>query len=279
MPGGRNGPVPAPPTLTESDMDLGISGRTALITGAGGGIGSETARSLAAEGAHVTLTDLDAGLLGAVAEETGGRAQAADLSTPEGALDLMNAVGREFDILVHAAGVTGAKGDPLQMTEEDWEHAWQTDFMSAVRLSRHLGPGMVRRGWGRMVFVTSENVAQPYPDETVYNAAKSALLSFSKSVAMAHAGAGLRVNCVAPAFIETPMTDGMMDRLAESKGISRDEAVAGFLETDRPFLTLRRRGRPEEVAPVIALLCSEHASFVSGSNWRVDGGSVGSIET
>ncbi|ROU03779.1 SDR family NAD(P)-dependent oxidoreductase [Histidinibacterium lentulum] len=260
-------------------MDLGISGKTALITGAGGGMGSETARLLAAEGVEVTLTDLDPDQLDAVAKATGGRAQAADLSTPQGAVDLVNAVGKEFDIFVHAAGVTGAKGDPLEMTEEDWEHAWQTDFMSAVRLSRHLGPGMIGRGWGRMVFVTSENVAQPYPDETVYNVAKSALLSFSKSLAMAHGQEGLRVNCVAPAFIETPMTDGMMDKLAESEGVSRDEAVEGFLESDRPFLNLKRRGRPEEVAPVIALLCSEHASFVSGANWRVDGGSVGSIET
>jgi NAD(P)-dependent dehydrogenase (short-subunit alcohol dehydrogenase family) len=260
-------------------MDLGLNGKTALITGASGGIGSETAKILAAEGARLTLTDLDPEALTPIAEATGAAAEAADLATEDGVQEFLEKVGTDFDILVHAAGVTGAKGDPMAMREEEWDHAWQTDFMSAVRLVRHLGPKMIDKGWGRMVFVTSENVAQPYPDETVYNVAKSALLSFSKSVAMAHAGKGLRVNCVAPAFIETPMTDAMMDKKAEANGISREEAVENFLEADRPYLNLKRRGKPEEVAPVIALLCSEHASFVSGANWRVDGGSVGSIET
>jgi len=151
------------------------------------------------------------------------------------------------------------------------------DFLSAVRLARHLCPAMAQRGWGRVVFITSENVAQPYPDETVYNAAKSALLSFAKSVAMAHSGTGMLVNCVAPAFIETPMTDGMMKKRAAEKGISQNEAVQSFLEEQRPYLVLKRRGQPEEVAAVIAMLCSDLASFVTGANWRVDGGAVGSI--
>jgi len=260
-------------------MDLEISGRRALVTGAAGGIGSATARMLADEGVDLTLTDLKAEALAPVADEIGARAEAADLSTQAGAEGLIDKVGANFDIFVHAAGVTGAKGDPLEMTEEDWDHAWQTDFMSAVRLARLIGPGMTKAGWGRMVFVTSENVAQPYADETVYNVAKAALLSFSKSIAMAHAGEGLLANCVAPAFVETPMTDGMMDQMAEAKDTSREQAVGDFLDEERPFLALKRRGKPEEVAPVIALLCSERASYVSGSNWRVDGGSVASIET
>jgi len=260
-------------------MDLQLTGRRALVTGAAGGIGSATARFLAAEGAELTLTDLDGDSLAPVADALGATGAAADLSTPEGAATLIEAVGTEFDILVHAAGVTGAKGDPLEMTEENWNHAWHTDFMSAVRLARAIGPRMVKAGWGRIVFVASENVAQPYADETVYNVAKSALVSFSKSIALAHAGQGVRANCVSPAFVETPMTDMMMDGLAEQKGTSREQAIGEFLDEERPFLALKRRGRPEEVAPVIALLCSEHASYVSGANWRVDGGSVASIET
>jgi NAD(P)-dependent dehydrogenase (short-subunit alcohol dehydrogenase family) len=260
-------------------MDLEISGRRALVTGAAGGIGAATARTLAAEGAALTLTDLDADALAPVARDTGAAAEAADLSTREGAAALLDTVGVEFDILVHAAGVTGAKGDPLEMSEGDWDHAWQTDFLSAVRLARAVGPRMAEAGWGRMVFVTSENAAQPYADETVYNVAKAALASYSKSIAMAHAGRGLLANCVAPAFVETPMTDGMMDRLANERGISREQAIAEFLDEERPFLNLKRRGRPEEIAPVIALLCSERASYVSGANWRVDGGSVASVET
>ena len=85
------------------------------------------------------------------------------------------------------------------------------------------------------------------------------------------------VNCVAPAFVETPMTDAMMEKRAQKQGVSKEEAIDGFLDEERPHLVLHRRGRPEEVAAVIAFLCSEHASFVNGANYRVDGGSVQSL--
>lgn len=258
-------------------MDLGIKGKSALVTGGAGGIGMETAKLLLQEGVEVTLTDLDAGDLSAAADEIGVNAEVADLSNSDGVEALFEKVGTKFDILVHAAGVTGAKGDPLAMTDEDWDHALNVDCLSGVRLARHLCPAMIDRGWGRVVFVASENVAQPYPDETVYNAAKSALLSFAKSVAMQHSKSGLLVNTIAPAFIESPMTDGMMEQRAEQMGVSFDEAVEDFLKTERPYLVLGRRGQVEEVAPVIAMLCSARASFVTGSNWRVDGGAVGSI--
>ena len=267
-------------------MDLQISDRAAVVTGAAGGMGLETARILRQEGARVLMTDLDADELRLSVEilESDGlggdglRSVVADLRNASGADAVRDASDWDLDILVHTAGITGAKGDPLtDITEADWQEAWDTDLMSAVRMAKAVVPGMLDRGWGRVVFVTSENVAQPYDDEVVYNGAKAALLTFAKAIAQRYAPRGVLVNSVAPAFIATDMTDGMMEKKAEEEGTSVDEAIDQFLEEDRPHLVLKRRGRPEEVAAVIAFLCSERASFVVGANYRVDGGSVASI--
>ena len=268
-------------------MDLQIKGRSAVVTGAAGGMGLETARILRQEGARVLMTDLDADELRLSvrlleSDGLGGdglRSAVADLSSQEGADKVADAVDWDLDILVHTAGITGAKGDPLEdVTEDDWRQAWDTDMMSAVRMAKAVVPGMRERGWGRVVFVTSENVAQPYDDEVVYNGAKAALLTFAKALAQRYAPDGVLVNSVAPAFIATDMTDQMMEKTAEEEGITMDQAIEDFLEDDRPHLVLNRRGRPAEVASVIAFLCSERASFVVGSNYRVDGGSVASID-
>ena len=266
-------------------MDLNIEGRAAVVTGGAGAIGREAARALLDDGVRVLLTDIDEDELQEAMDDLGGegdtlKAVVADLSTQEGSDKIAEAVDWHIDILVHTAGVTGAKGDPLRdITEEDWDHAWQTDFMTGVRVSKTFIPPMLERKWGRVVFITSENVTQPYSDEVVYNASKAAALTFIKGMAQLYGPEGVLINAVAPAFIETDMTDGMMEQRAEEQGVSFDEAVESFLEEERPHLVLKRRGRPEEVGAVIAFLCSERASFVVGSNWRVDGGSVLAIDT
>lgn len=263
-------------------MDYGLKDKTALITGGASGIGRATAEALMGEGATVILVDLKGEEVARTASDlgTGAHALQADLTKADQVESLEETVRDRFrmpDIVVCAAGVTGAKGHPLDMTDEDWRHAWETDFMSVVRTMRAFVPEMENRGWGRAVVVTSENVAQPYSDESVYNTAKAAVLSFSKSLSAVCAPKGVLVNAVSPAFIKTPMTDGMMDERAEKLGVSREEAVESFLEEERPYLELKRRGRPEEVAAAIAFLCSDKASFVVGSNYRVDGGSVASL--
>ena len=266
-------------------MDLNIAGRAAVVTGAAGAIGRETAKALLQDGVRVLLTDVDEDELSESLVRLGGASErlqsvVADLSSQDGADAIADAVDWHIDILVHTAGVTGAKGDPLRdITEEDWEHAWQTDFMAGVRVSKTFIPPMLDRGWGRVVFVTSENATQPYPDEVVYNASKAAALTLIKGMGQLYGPKGVLVNAVAPAFIATDMTDGMMEQRAEELGVSFDEAVESFLDEERPHLVLKRRGRPEEVGAVIAFLCSDRASFVVGSNWRVDGGSVLAIDT
>lgn len=263
-------------------MDLGIKGRTALISGGDSGIGLATARLLRDEGVTIVLTDLDQESLDAAARELGEgvHAFAADVTDPASVGRLLEqvqgAVG-DVDILVNSAGITGATGPFHDIDDAGWDETLAVNLMGAVRLTRAVLPGMRKSGWGRIVFLASEDAVQPYADEIPYCAAKAGLLAVSKGMSKQYATEGILVNAVSPAFVATPMTDAMMEKRAEERGETFDEAVASFLDEERPHIEVKRRGEADEVAPVIALLCSELASYVNGSNWRVDGGSVASI--
>jgi NAD(P)-dependent dehydrogenase (short-subunit alcohol dehydrogenase family) len=266
-------------------MDLGISGRTALVFGADSGIGWNTARILLAEGATVVVTDIDQSLLDSSADQleaAPGRlhAFAADVRSAASLADLhrrvRDAVG-SIDILVQSSGVTGAQGLFHEIDEEGWTSTLDVDLMGPVRITREFIGDLREGGWGRIVYVVSEDAVQPYDDELPYCAAKAGVLSFAKGLSRSYASEGLLVNTVSPAFIHTPMTDAMMNKRAKETGQSFDEAIDSFLEEERPYMELKRRGEPEEVANVIAFLCSELASFVNGSNYRVDSGSVATI--
>ncbi len=264
-------------------MDLKIKGKNVLVTGGSGGIAAAAAKILHEEGANLTLTDMDADGVAASAANVGSDVDstAADL-TDTADIDRLAKMMEEkggCDILVHAAGVTGEKGDPLDMTDDEYHRVWETNFMSAVRMAKRMIPQMVEKGWGRMVCVTSENAVQPYWDEAVYNTSKAALLNWIKGASFVYGPKGVLMNTVAPAFVESPMTDGMMDMRADSMGVSKEEAIESFLEEERPYLTLKRRGQPEEVASVIALLVSDRATFTNGSAYRVDGGAVAAMNT
>lgn len=264
-------------------MDLGLKDRVALITGAAGGIGLATARLLAEEGVKLVLTDLEQDALLQAAASLAGEPLliAADMTRQTEVDDLIRQAEARFgqvDIVVHTAGVTGAKGDPLELSDADYQEAWDTDFFSAVRIARATVPAMRKRGWGRLVCITSENAVQPYWEEAVYNVAKAALAAFIKNLSYKEAAHGVLCNTVSPAFIETGMTDGMMEKRAEERGVSFEEAVQSFLNEERPGIVQQRRGQPHEVAAAIALLVSARASFINGSNLRVDGGSVQSVQ-
>lgn len=265
-------------------MELGIKGKVALITGGDSGMGRATAKLLADEGVKIALLDKTTEQLQATVEEveTVGEAFAVkadlrNLSEVEAARDQIVDHYGTVDILVNCAGITGATGDFMEISDDDWHKALEVDLMAAVRTCRTFIPLMQQSGWGRVVLVTSEDAIQPYTDEMPYCAAKAGLLNFTKNLSKAYAKDGVLVNSVSPAFIATPMTDAMMNQRAEKLGVSFDEAIATFLKEKRPHLELQRRGKAQEVAAVITFLCSQQSSFVVGANYRVDGGSVASI--
>ena len=266
-------------------MDYGISGRTALVTGGDSGIGWHTARMLLAEGVTVVLSDQDQASLDEAA---------AELHAPEGALHAFAAdvtkldslaamkaaiegAGLEIDILVHCAGITGAQGFFHEIDDEGWTRTIEVDLFGAVRTVKTFLPHLRHGGWGRIVLISSEDGVQPYDDEIPYCSAKAGVLALMKGISRTYAKEGLLSNCVSPAFIHTPMTDAMMVKRSKEEDLSFDDAVETFLTDKRPYMAIKRRGEPEEVAAVNLFLCSEQASFVNGANYRVDAGAVASI--
>ncbi|MBD6614844.1 SDR family oxidoreductase [Komarekiella sp. 'clone 1'] len=264
-------------------MDLGFSGKVAVITGGDSGIGKATAQLLVREGAEVAIIDKTSEALEQAAKEIGfGEVFAvqADLTKLEEVEAAKRQIIERFQkvhILVNAAGITGATADFLELSDEDWYETIEVDLMAAVRICRAFIPLMREAGWGRVVLISSEDAVQPYPEEVPYCACKAAVLNLAKNLSKAYAKDGVLVNTVSPAYIASPMTDAMMKKRSQQLGINFDEAIATFLDEQRPHIELKRRGKPEEVAAVIAFLCSEQSSFVVGSNYRVDGGSVASL--
>lgn len=266
-------------------MDLGIDGKVALVTGGDSGIGWHTARLLLEEGATVVITDKDADSLREAADRLEADADRllafpADVTSIESLAMLHARVAEsvgEIDILVQSAGVTGAQGLFHEIDDDGWVETVEIDLLGPVRLIREFLPDLRSGGWGRLVLLASEDAMQPYDDELPYCASKAGILALSKGLSRSYAKEGLLVNAVSPAFIRTPMTDAMMDARADERGTDRDEAIASFLDEERPSMELGRRGEPEEVAAVVAFLCSDLASFVNGSNYRVDAGSVATI--
>jgi 3-oxoacyl-[acyl-carrier protein] reductase len=265
-------------------MDFGIKDRVAVITGGDSGMGKATAKFLAAEGVKIALIDKTADKLKATAEEVGKIGEVlsvtADLTNLEEVEQAKEQILNHFGtvhILVNCAGITGSTKEFLELTDADWYETINVDFMAAVRVCRAFIPAMQKEGWGRIVLIGSEDAVQPYSDEMPYCAAKAGVLNLAKNLSKAFAKDGILVNSVSPAYIATPMTDAMMEKRAQEKGMSFDEAIETFLDEKRPHLELHRRGKPEEVAAVIAFLCSQHSSFVVGANYRVDGGSVATV--
>jgi NAD(P)-dependent dehydrogenase (short-subunit alcohol dehydrogenase family) len=200
---------------------------------------------------------------------------AIDVTEPNAAEAIVEECTRRFgqlDILVNNAGTSRARSLE-ELTDDEWEEQWQLHVMASMRLMRAAVPGMVERGWGRVVNVGSSSGKRPSLSNAAYSVTKAAQLALSRVFADTYGDRGVLVNAVAPGPVESPLwmaKGGLADQAAERGGISRDEA----LEAARGKIPIGRFGSEDEIAAVIAFLCSERASNVLGSTWSVDGGAV-----
>jgi 3-oxoacyl-[acyl-carrier protein] reductase len=241
-------------------MDLGLVGRTALVSGGTRGIGLAIARALAAEGARVVVAARTPSDVEQVARELGGAGAAADLTTEEGCRSAIEASGGEPEILVNNLGLRAGSGWHDTGVAE-LEAAMAGNLFPAVRLSQLALPAMRRLGWGRIVVVSSL-FGREAGGAPAYNVAKAAEISFVKSLAREVGRDGVTVNSVAPGSIVFEGGSWWRRQRADPEGI------AAFVERELP---LGRFGSPEEVAAVVAFLCSTPASLVAGACWAVDG--------
>lgn len=239
-----------------------LTGKTALVTGATGGIGGAVAKALHGQGAHVVLSGTRAEKLEGLAAELGERVSAAacNLSDPEAVSGLVakaeEAAGAPIDILVSNAGLT-RDGLLLMMKEESWDQVIDVNLKAYFLLAKAALRGMMKRRWGRIIGVASVVGVAGNPGQANYAASKAGMIGFTKSLAQEVASRGVTANIIAPGYIETPMTEALPE--------AAREAALGAIPTGR-------LGLPEDIAAAAVYLASEEASYVTGATIHVNGG-------
>jgi NAD(P)-dependent dehydrogenase (short-subunit alcohol dehydrogenase family) len=265
-----------------SRMIIDFTDKRAIVSGSTSGIGFAIAQGLAASGATVVINgpsqksvDVALSRLAEMVPKARIEGIAADLSGPDGVAALV-ARARETDILVNNLGIFEPK--PFDaITDADWQRFFETNVMSGVRLSRHYLPAMVKRGWGRIVFISSESGLNIPVEMIHYGMTKSAQLAISLGLAVSVAGTGVTVNAVLPGPTRSDGAVAFYAKLAAERGVSEDEMERQFIATHRPTSLIRRLATVEEVANMVVYVCSEQASATTGAALRVDGGVVRSI--
>ena len=243
-------------------MMFDLTGQTALVTGASGGIGGPIARALHAQGAHVVLSGTRADALTALADELSERVSEApcNLSDPAAVDGLIAqaeaACGGAIDVLVANAGVT-RDGLLMRMKDEDWDTVLKVNLEAYFRLSRAAMRSMMKRRFGRIIGITSVVGVTGNPGQTNYAASKAGMIGFSKSLAQEVASRNITVNCIAPGFIESPMTDALNEQ--------QKQAILGRIPA-------ARLGTGAEVAAACVYLASNEAAYVTGQTLHVNGG-------
>jgi len=263
-------------------MDLGLRGKRALVTGSTAGIGFAAARALAIEGAQVTVNGrtearVDSAVSRLRGELSGATVDgvAADLSTGDGCQALIRRL-PDVDVLVNNLGIFEPK--PFdQIPDADWMRFFETNVLSGIRLARHYVRGMRSRNWGRIVFVSSESALQIPTEMIHYGMTKTAQLAVSRGLAETLAGTGVTVNSVLPGPTASEGVGEFVARMAAERGSDAATMEREFFATARPSSVLRRFATPDEVAAMIAYVCSTQASATTGAALRVDGGVVRAI--
>jgi NAD(P)-dependent dehydrogenase (short-subunit alcohol dehydrogenase family) len=265
--------------VKEVHMIIGLKGRRAIVTGSTAGIGRATAEGLVRAGASVVVSGRgDKRVDEAVRQMREAfpgadiSGVAADLSTMQGA-EAFFAQAPDTDILVNSLG-TAVLRDFADTTDDDWRQIFEINFMSGVRMTRHYLPKMVKRGWGRVVFVSSESAVNIPKEMIDYGTTKTAQLGLSRGLAESVAGTGVTVNAVLPGPTRSEILGNWMTAEAKDKGITQEEAEQAFLKTARPTSLIQRFATTDEVANMIVYLCSVQASATTGAALRVDGGVV-----
>lgn len=238
-----------------------LSGKKALVTGASGGIGAAIARALNGQGADIALTGRNVEALGKLAESTRGLAHVipGDLASPEGAEAVVKAAEDkmgQIDILVNNAGLT-KDGLFMRMKDEDWQAVQDVNLTAPFRLIRATIRGMMKRRFGRVVNITSVVGVTGNPGQANYCASKAGMIGMTKAMAAEVANRGITLNCVAPGFIATAMTEGLTD---EQKAAISAKIPSGGM------------GTPEDVAACVAFLASDEARYITGQTLHVNGG-------
>jgi NAD(P)-dependent dehydrogenase (short-subunit alcohol dehydrogenase family) len=263
-------------------MDLGLTGKRALVTGSTAGIGLAAARALVREGAVVTVNGrTEPRVRAAVAELKGLAANAqvsgvvADLSTAEGAARVTAEIG-DLDILVNNMGIF--EPTPFeQITDADWLRFFEVNVLSGIRMARHYVGGMRARNWGRIVFVSSESGVQIPVEMIHYGVTKTAQIAVARGLAETLTGTGVTVNSVLPGPTASEGVGAFVTHMAKAQGVDVADFEREFFATARPSSIIQRFATTDEVAAMIAYVCSAQASATTGAALRVDGGVVRAI--
>jgi 3-hydroxybutyrate dehydrogenase len=250
--------------MTMRVVTLDLNGRTALVTGAGSGIGRACAARLAGAGATVLVADVDETSAKEVAAAIGGRPLVVDLADP----DATDEVDPAVDVLVNNAGLQHVAALP-DFPPERFAHLQKVMVDAPFRLARRVLPHMYARGWGRIVNISSVHGVIASPFKSAYVAAKHGLEGLSKVIALEGAPHGVTSNCVGPAFVRTPLVDRQIADQARVHGIPEDRVVEEIM-LDRA--AIKRLITPEEVAELVAYLCTPAAGLITGASVPIDGG-------